>query len=118
MKLTSEQIQEIITYQIVVDAYSEDEANMGWAIYMKENLHYPFTAEYEVRKRDGTSSWKEVTVIGNETDEDDFEGGEYYVEIEIADMIVPARLGELRNIEADEKTLETLQIWRSEFGRE
>jgi len=113
MKLTSEQIQEIITYQIVVDAYTDDEANNGWAIYMEENLHYPFTAEYRVRKRNGKSHWQKVTtVVGNETDEGDFEGGEYYVEIEIEDMIIPAKLGELRNIEADEEALETLQIWR------
>ncbi|MGB1242961.1 MAG: calcium-binding protein [Chitinophagales bacterium] len=116
MKLTSKQIQDIIDYQIVVDCYSEDEANMGWANYMSENIHYPFTAKYRVRKRNGTSFWKEVTVIGSETGEDNFEGREYYVEIEIAEMIVPARLDELRNIQADEKTLETLQIWRSEFG--
>ncbi|MGB1243364.1 MAG: calcium-binding protein [Chitinophagales bacterium] len=100
----------------MVDAYTNDEVNIRWAIYMEENIHYPFTAKYRVRKKDGTSSWKEVTVVGNETGEDDFEGGEYYVEIEIADMIVLARLDELRNIQADEKTLETLQVWRSEFG--
>ncbi|MEZ4886648.1 MAG: calcium-binding protein [Chitinophagales bacterium] len=116
MKLTPEQIQKIIDYQIVVDCYSKDEANMGWVIYMEENLHYPFTAEYWVRKRSGKSHWKKVKVIGNETSEDDFEGGEYYVKIKIKGMIIPASLGELRNIEADEKTLETLQIWRSEFG--
>ncbi len=117
MKLTSEQIQHIIDYKVVVDAYSEDEANVGWAIYLGENIHYPFTAEYQVRKRNGKSHWQKVTVVGNETGEDDFEGGEYYVEIEIEDMVVSAKLGELRNIEADEKTLETLQVWRSEFGR-
>ncbi len=116
MKLTQDQIEDIITYQIVVDCYYEDEVNVGWAIYMEENIHYPFTAEYRVRKRNGTSYWKEVKVVGNETDESDFEGREYYVEIEIEDMIIPAKLSELRNIEADEKTMETLQIWRSEFG--
>jgi len=116
MKLTPQQIQEIITYQIVVDAYSDDEANIGWAIYMEENLHYPFTAEYQVRKRNDERYWQKITVVGNETGEDDFEGREYYVEIEIEGMVIPAKLDELRNIEADEKTLETLQIWRSEFG--
>ena len=116
MKLTQEQIEDIIAYAIVVDCYSEEEANMGWAIYMEANLHYPFTAEYRVRKKDGSSYWKEVKVVANETTEEDFEGGEYYVEIEINDMIIPARLNELRNIQADEKTMQTLQIWRSEFG--
>lgn len=31
-------------------------------------------------------------------------------------MISSVRLGELRNIQADEKTMQTLQIWKSEFG--
>jgi len=34
MKLTKVEIEEIIDYEIVVDCYSDEEVNMGWAIYM------------------------------------------------------------------------------------
>lgn len=30
MKLSKKEIEKIIDYQIVVDCYTEEEANMGW----------------------------------------------------------------------------------------
>ncbi|MFK7946869.1 MAG: calcium-binding protein [Saprospiraceae bacterium] len=80
MKLTKKQIEEIITYEVEVDCYSDEEANMGWAIFMTDNIHYPFEAEYLVRKRSGEKKWRKVTVVGNETTESDFSGSQFYVE--------------------------------------
>ncbi|WKN41847.1 calcium-binding protein [Tunicatimonas pelagia] len=113
MKLTKEEVQEIIDYEIVVDCYTEEEANMGWAIYMEENISYPFEAEYEVKKRPGERQWKKVQVVNNETDESSFDGGDYYVEIEYEEIVIPVRIDELRNIVADEETTQALQVWQS-----
>ena len=112
MKLTKAEIEEIITYEVIVDCYDDVEVNMGWAIYMEENIYYPFDAEYQVRRKDGTKLWTKVKVVGNETDESNFEGGSYYVEIEYNDIIIPADLDKLRNIKADEETMKTLQVWQ------
>jgi len=112
MKLTNTEIEEIITYEVVVDCYSDDEANMGWAIYMEENIYYPFEAEYQVKKKDGKKLWSKVTVVGNETDESNFEGGSYYVEIEYNDILIPVDLDKLRNIMADNETMKALQVWQ------
>jgi hypothetical protein len=111
MKLTKAEIGRIIDYEIVVDCYTEEEANMGWAIYMEENLGFPFKAEYLVKGKSGKNQWQEVSVINNETDESNFDGGEWYVEIELNEIIISARLDELRNIKADKETMKTLQIW-------
>ena len=111
MKLTKAEIQEIITYEVIVDCYTDDEANMGWAIYMDENIFYPFEAEYQVKKKDGKRLWTKVMVVGNETNDSNYEGGSYYVEIEYNDMVIPVDLDKLRNIKADEETMETLQVW-------
>jgi len=72
MKLTKAEIEKIITYEVVVDCYSEEEANMGWAIYMEENISYPFEAEYQVKKKEGKRHWSKVRVVSNETDESNF----------------------------------------------
>jgi len=58
MNLTKEEIEKIIDDEIVVDCYSEEEANMGRAIYMEDHINYPFEAEYEVRKKSGERQWK------------------------------------------------------------
>lgn len=111
MKLTKKQIEHIIAYEIEVDCYDEHEANMGWAIFMEENLHYPFKAEYLVRKKSGEKTWTKVMVVNSETDESSFDGSQFYVEIELNDMIISANIDKLRSIKADEKTMKTLQIW-------
>ncbi len=113
MKLTKAEIERIIDYEIVVDCYTEEEANMGWAIYMEENLDFPFEAEYLVKKKSGENQWKKVRVINNETNESSFEGGEWYVEIELDEIIISARLNELKSIKADKETMEALQVWNS-----
>ncbi|MFK7980040.1 MAG: calcium-binding protein [Saprospiraceae bacterium] len=113
MKLTKAEIEEIITYEVVVDCYSDEEANMGWAIYMEESIYYPFEAEYQVKKKDGKRLWSKVKVVGNKTDESNFEGGSYYVEIEFNDMVIPVDVDKLRNIEADGETMEALQVWQN-----
>jgi len=112
MKLTKSEIEQIIDYEIVVDCYSEEEANMGWAIYMEENIYYPFEAEYQVKKKDGKTLWTKVMVVGNETDDSNFEGGNYYVELAYNDIIIPADLDKLRNIKADDETMKALQVWK------
>ena len=116
MKLTKDEIEHIIAYEIEVDCYDEYEANMGWAIYMEENIFYPFEAEYLVRKRSGEQFWKKVTVIDNETDESSFDGSHFYVEIELDDMIISESIDKLKNIKADEETMKTLQIWKYRNG--
>lgn len=112
MKLTKAEIEQIIDYEIVVDCYSDDEANMGWAIYMEENIFYPFEAEYQVKKKGGKKLWTKVKVVGNETNDSNFDGGSYYVEVEYNDIVIPADLDKLRNIKADEETMKILQIWQ------
>lgn len=112
MRLTEEEIDHIITYEVVVDCYDDNEVNMGWAIYMEDNINYPFEAEYEVKKTSGEYDWQKIMVVGNKTNDSNFEGGNYYVEIEINDMVIPANLNELRNIKADEETMKTLQVWQ------
>lgn len=114
MELTKEEIQRIIDYEVVVDCYTEEEANMGWAIYMGDNINYPFEAEYLMRWRDKESEWKKVLVVSNETDEDSFDGESYYVELELEDgMLIPANIEGLRNVEADKETMITIQVWKN-----
>ena len=113
MPLTEEEIRYIIDYEVIVDCYDDDEVNMGWGIYMGENISYPFEAEYEVKKKSGLREWQKVKVVNNKTDEDSIGGGKYFVEIEINDMIILANLDELRNINADEETMKTIQVWQN-----
>lgn len=115
MKLTKKEIKEIIENEIIVDAYGDEEVNTGWATYMENNLNFPFEAEYLVRKASGKNEWKKVKIIGNDSNDSNYEGGEYYLSalLEDVDMIIPVEISELKNVKADEQTLQTLQIWES-----
>jgi len=109
MQLSPKEIERID--EIEVDCYKEHEVNLGWYIFLNENLNYPFEAEYQISKADGNSSWNKVKVIASESTEDDFNRNEFYVTIEVNELIIPTRLSRLKNIIADEGTIKTLQIW-------
>lgn len=113
-KLTPAEIEHIITYEVIVDCYEDHEVNMGWAIFMSEGLNFPFEAEYQVRRKGKAAEWQKVQVVGNETDESNYEGGEFYVLVEVNEMEVPVAISKLRNIQADEETMRTLQVWEYE----
>ena len=109
--MNKQKIEQIISNQIEVDCYTEDEINLGWAIYMEENMYFPFEAEYEVRKVNKQQYWQKVQVINQYTNESNFGGKQYLVEIVLDDLIIIADLDSLINIKADKETLNTIQIW-------
>lgn len=111
MNLTKEEIQEIIEDEIIVDAYSDDEVRVGWAIYMSENLIFPFEADYEVKKTNGENTIARVRVVNNKSNDGNFEGGDFYVEIEYQDMLIPVPLEALKNVDANEETLQAIHVW-------
>ncbi|MEM9887636.1 MAG: calcium-binding protein [Bacteroidota bacterium] len=113
MKLTASEIERIIDDEIVVDCYTQEEVNVGWAIFMEENLNFPFEAEYLLEKKSGEKQWKNVRVVNNETDQSSFNGGEWYVSIELDELIISARLSELRNMKASKGSMQALQVWNS-----
>jgi hypothetical protein len=117
MDLTKAQIEHIIDYKILVDAYGDAEASMGWQTYMGDNMFYPFEAEYLLKRPNNKSEWRKIKVVGNIYDDDDdtyFNGSDYYVTIEVEDLVFPAKLSKLKNIVADIDTLRTIQIWKSQ----
>ena len=54
-----------------------------------------------------------MQVVNNETNESNFKGGNYYVEISVKGLIVIANLDGLRKVKADEETMKAIQIWDS-----
>lgn len=111
MYLSQEEIEKIIANEIEVDCYTEEEAIMGWYYYLADGLNFPFKAKYLQKKRNGENEWIEVEVIGKYSDEDEFNGEEFYVEIELHDMLIPARLSELRNLKISEEEEKVIEVW-------
>lgn len=113
MKLSEAEIRKIIEEEITVDCYEDEEINVGWAVFLEDNISYPFEAEYEAKFKTGKHKWTRVQVINNETTESSFAGGDYYVEIEYGELILPVKLENLRKIKADEGTIRAIQVWQS-----
>ncbi len=111
--LTKKEIQEIIDDEITVDCYGDEEVKMGWATYMTDNLNYPFKASYLAKKVSGKSEWQKVKVVSNYTEESDFDMHNFFVEIEFNDFLIPIHLGDLEDIDADEQTMEAIEVWNA-----
>ena len=112
MQLTKEEIKDIIEDEVTVDCYNEYEAYTGWGCYMDDNMNFPFEAEYLVKKRSGEKVWKKLNVVRADEDNDVYNGGEYNVEIELDDIVISVNINKLKNAEADEMTMQALQVWR------
>ena len=110
--LTKKEIENIIVDEVIVDCYDEQEVKMGWAIFMTDNINYPFEAEYDLKKASGGTQKEKVQVIGNESSESNFSMDAFYVQIEVNGMVMPADIEKLKIIDADETTRTTLQVWK------
>ena len=83
--LTSEEIQNIIDYEIVVDCYDEYEMSSGWYETMNDRLNFPFEATATLTKKGGGRETKRVAVVGMHSDSDGFRGDDFRLLIEMDD---------------------------------
>lgn len=109
---TNKEMRQIIEDEILVDCYGDDEVNMAWFYYMEENMIFPFDAQLEVKKRDGSKELKEVEVLRLASTERDYAGEDFRVEVAYSEDIIETSISKLHHIKADEGTLEAIQIWK------
>ncbi len=103
-------IEERIENEIIIGAYDNDEKFSRWYNYLFENLTFPFDAIYQISLEES----KNVNVIN--ITEYDFCYDEKTVMVEATNKneIISIPLLQIKNPEADEKTLEAiedLQYW-------
>lgn len=114
MTLSEEEIEKIIEEEIEVDAYSEMEINMGWEIYMDEQLNYPFEADYLIKLADGRKENTKIEVIkGLDSQSNNIPN--YLVEAIYNGLIIQVKLSDLNNIDSNEDTKRAIIVWRHEF---
>ncbi len=52
-----------ILYEVIVDAYGEEEQLMGWFYYFQDNLEFPIKATVRFRLRGGGEEIKKVKIV-------------------------------------------------------
>jgi Calcium binding len=109
--LTEKEIQQKIDYEIVVDCYDDYEVAVGWVTSMNDEIEFPFTATAELKKKDGSVEHRTVQIVGLKSDEDDFHGNDFFLNMEYDSYIFPVPFSQLTNIVASEQTLDLFQCW-------
>jgi hypothetical protein len=77
-------------FEIVVDAYNEEERAMGWYYYLEGRLHMPFTATCRLKR--STSPLKvgdKVKVLGLAAEDDCMSEVHVLIEYGDAELAVP-----------------------------
>jgi hypothetical protein len=99
-----------IIYEIIVDAYNEDERNLGWYYYLDGALAFPFKATYiDERQVSSLTVGDEVEVVGM-ADEDECRAEMFVlVEWEAEEIAVP--LAQLHVIRGKGKTVQAVEDW-------
>lgn len=103
--------EERITYEVIVDCYTEEEEALGWYYYALDNLSFPFQA---MRVRAG-SEGKPVEVVGMSS-EAECESG-LFVDIAWAGEIFAVPLSQIEAPEADPQTRQVIEDWHYWTGR-
>ncbi len=104
-------IQNRIDDEITVDCYEDWEVNDAWAIYLSENLNFPFQADAPVKKRGKRPTYQRVDIVELASTEGNYRGGSFYVGMDIQGMVVPVDLLALQNVKADKGTLQAIGDW-------
>ncbi len=100
-----------ITMEIVVDAYDEYERAMGWYYYLKDQLHFPFTATCTAKRSISPLRPKdEVEVVGM-APEDECEH-EMFVLMRWEKNGLAVPLSQLEACDADESTHQAVEDWQ------
>ncbi len=111
--MNKEKHEKKIYNDILVDCKDEYDQNMSWYYYVQDEMDFPFEAEIELKKRKGEKVLKKVNVINLSEDDTNFERGfELKVAIELDDYIIEVPLRDLVEIEATERTIETIETWK------
>ncbi|MEB3308612.1 MAG: calcium-binding protein [Snowella sp.] len=101
-----------IDYEIVVDAYDEQERAMGWYYYLEGKLNFPFLAKW-TRKLRSSVREKQVRVVSMASEDE----CSHDMFVEVADLdsededIFSAKLSEIEPIDADDDTQEAIADW-------
>jgi Calcium binding len=99
-----------IAYDIVVDAYGEDERAMGWYYYLQDTLSFPFKACCtESRSISVLDEGETVTVLEMAEEEDCME--EIFVLVQWKKKQVAVPLAQLQGIGVDEDTQQAIDDW-------
>ena len=114
--MTEKEIQNIIDYEVVVDAYDDSEVYMGWYYFMSERLKFPFKAVATIKKRNGSTEESTVEVVEDATDGDRFKCQAYYVNVDYEGVMMKVEVGDLKPINASEETLKAITVWQ--YGKE
>ena len=103
-----------IDYDIVVDAYDEEERAMGWYCYLGDKITFPFSAKWKkTNKKTGAIAEKEVKVLDMASAEDCERN--MYVEVTYIDKqddTFTAKLSDIEAINPYADTEEALADWQ------
>lgn len=99
-----------ISMEIVVDAYDEEERNMGWYYYLEDKLSFPFKAKcIAIRRSSPLAVREEVNVAGMSPLEDC--KNEMLVDTQWRERTLAVPLSQLEGIDVDDGTLEAIEDW-------
>jgi hypothetical protein len=99
-----------IAYEIVVDAYDEDERAMGWYYYLENVLQFPFQAECAAQRSvSPLRPGDKADVVGMPPEEECMR--EMFVMIRWGRRRLAVPLSQLQTLRATAKTRQAVEDW-------
>lgn len=104
-----EEREERIHNEVIVDAYGEDEQEIGWFYYLADSIAFPFQAKCikEIRKSPLKSG--EVVMVMDMVADD--RGHDMLAEIKFQGRTLGVPLAQLQAIDSNELTRQAIEDW-------
>ena len=106
-----EELEQRITMEIIVDAYTPEEQAMGWYYSLEDRLHFPFVARCITQRRISPLCVSDqVEVVGMAPEEECQH--EMFVLIRWERRALAVPLAQLEGIVVDEQTRQAIEDWQ------
>ena len=102
-----EEREKRIDYEVVVDAYDEEERAMGWYYYLAENIDFPFEAKWLSGKKPEGRNVKVLDMSSADDCQHDM-----LVEVEYQDDVFSARLSDIEPLQVGEESIQVITDWK------
>lgn len=112
--MTEEKMNEIISDEIIVDCYDDDEIKNGWFHYLQDELQFPFEAEIEIKNRSNRKSMVQVDVLDLSDSNLGLKAPAVILDVSEkgSDKVMDVSISKLENVKGNQASINAVAVWK------
>jgi hypothetical protein len=107
--MTKKERQHRIDYEVIIEAYDEQEVNMCWFYHFNDNLEFPISAVAKLKRRNGQYEKAEIQIVDllSEEGQEPLLG----MVLTMQGFVFPVSLKQIVSVDTNEENKQILNDW-------